>query len=173
MNAFWNPILGRQLGAALDMFEGALRACPDELWEHPMWGERSDRPDLAAFWYVAYHALFWLDLYLYGAVDGFAPPPPFTLDELDPAGIVPSPAYSRETLLGYLAYCRQKCRAILESMTDEQAQRPCRFPWGELSYAELLLDTMRHVQEHAAQMNMFIGQQSGAESRWVARGKGE
>jgi hypothetical protein len=39
---------------------------------------------------------------------GFAPPPPFTLDELNPAGIVPSPAYTRETLLDYLAHCLQK-----------------------------------------------------------------
>ena len=37
-------------------------------------------PAAAEFWYVVYHALFWLDLYLSGAVEGFAPPAPFTLD---------------------------------------------------------------------------------------------
>ena len=27
----------------------------------------------AEFWYVIYHALFWLDLYLEGSAEGFAP----------------------------------------------------------------------------------------------------
>lgn len=173
MQPDWNTILLRQFGAATEMFENALLACPEELWGSPMWGKHSDRPDLSEFWYVAYHMLFWLDLYLFGAVEGFAPPAPFTLDELDPEGIVPSPAYTRETLLGYLAHCREKYRQNIKEMSEANAQRMCRFPWGELPYAELLLDSLRHVQEHAAQLNMFIGQNAGAESRWVARGKSE
>ena len=47
----------------------------------------------------------------------------------------------------------------------------CKFPWGEVSFAELLLDNMRHVQEHAAQLSLLLGQQIGAPARWVAQTK--
>jgi hypothetical protein len=57
---------------------------------------------------------------------------------------------------------------IIETLTDEKARQPCSFPWGEVSFGELLLDNMRHVQEHAAQMNMYLGQKIGANARWVA-----
>ena len=71
----WRAVLWQQFGAAIDMLENALVACPDELWS-----DRSQRPE---FWYVVYHTLFFLDLYQSGSVEGFTPPAPFTLDELD------------------------------------------------------------------------------------------
>ena len=42
-------------------------------------------------------------------------------------------------------------------MTVEQANRLCAFAWGEVPFAELQLYNMRHVQEHAAQLHMFLG----------------
>ncbi len=70
------------------MFGNAVRACPDDLWRHPLWAKHSPQTELSEFWYIAYHALFWLDLYLSGTVEGFSPPPPFTLSELG-AGLMP------------------------------------------------------------------------------------
>jgi hypothetical protein len=66
--------------------------------------------------------------------------------------------YTREELLGYLADCRQKCRETIGALSAEQSYRVCRFPWGEVPFGELLLYTMRHVQEHAAQLLLFLGQ---------------
>ena len=169
MDKTWRKVLWQQFGASIDMFANALRACPDALWRVPLWGENSDRPDLAEFWYVAYHTLFWLDLYLSGAVEGFVPPPPFTLDELDPAGVVPARPFTRPELLAYVEHCRQKCRTTLETLTDAQARRQCTFPWLQLSFAGLLLDNMCHVQEHGAQLNMILGQKVSADPRWVAK----
>ncbi len=57
------------------------------------------------------------------------------------------------------------------SLTGEQAARMCKFPWGELPYAELQLYSLRHVQEHGAQLRMFLGQQAGTASRWLARAR--
>lgn len=162
MDTIWRTILWRQFGAAIDMFERAVSACPDELWRVRLWGEKSERPDLAEFWYVAYHTLFWLDLYLSGSVEGFLPPAPFTLDELDPAGLVPEKPYSKDELQSYLDHGREKCRATIAALTGEKARERCRFPWVELSFAELLLDNMRHVQEHGAQLNMILGQKIGS-----------
>ena len=95
---------------------------------------------------------------------------PYNLDELDPAGLLPERVYTKEELRTYLEHGRKKGQAILEELTDEQARRLCRFPWGELSYLELLLDSMRHVQEHGAQLNMFLGQERGTTSRWKVKG---
>jgi hypothetical protein len=60
--------------------------------------------------------------------------------------------------LGYLDDCRQKCRETIATLSVEQSYRVCRFPWGEVPFGELLLYTMRHVQEHAARLLMFLGQ---------------
>jgi hypothetical protein len=152
-----------QLGAAIDMLDSAVLACPEDLWR-----DRSKQPE---FWYTAYHTLFWLDLYLSGTVEGFAPPAPFTLDELDPAGLLPERPYAKDELLAYLEHCREKGRLTLEVLTDESARRRCAFPWGELSFAELILYNMRHVQEHAAQLNLILGQLIGSAPGWVAQAK--
>jgi len=169
MDVMWREALRRQFGAAIDMLENALRACPDSLWSARLWS--GDRPELSEFWYVGYHTLFWLDLYLSGGIEGFAPPAPFTLDELDPAGLLPERRYTKDELLTYLDHGRRKCRAKIEGLTDERARRPGKVAWGKVSYLELLLDNMRHVQEHAAQLNLLLGQRLGSEASWVSQSK--
>ena len=173
MDVMWRAIVWRQFGAAIAMLENALRACPDELWSARLWGEHSERPELGEFWYVVYHTLFWLDLYLSGSVEGFAPPAPFTLDELDPAGLLPERRYTKDELQSYLVHGRRKCQATIKALTDEKARQLCRFSWGEVSYAELLLDNLRHVQEHSAQLNLFLGQKLGSDTGWVAQTKSD
>ena len=171
MNAIWKTALWRQFGAAIDMLENALRGCPDGLWSEPLWNDPQMGPEFAEYWYVAYHALFFLDLYLAGTLDGFAPPAPFDLNELDPAGLLPARQFTRGELLAYLEHNRRKCRDAITNLTDERARQLCKFPWAELSYLELLLDNLRHVQEHAAQLSMLLGQKAGTQAGWVARTK--
>ncbi|HLF29188.1 MAG TPA: DinB family protein [Anaerolineae bacterium] len=171
MDTTWRGIIWSQFGAAIDMLGNAVRACPDELWSEHLWDDRSQRPEFSEFWYVVYHTLFWLDLYLSGSVEGFAPPAPFTLDELDPAGLLPERGYTKDELQTYLDHGRQKCRAIIEALTDERAGRRCSFSWGEVSFAELLLYNMRHVQEHAAQLNLILGQKTDSAPGWVTQAK--
>ena len=155
-------MVGRQFDAALGMLEDALRRCPDALWERQLWADEPDQwvaPGFAAFWYLGYHTLFWLDLYLTGAEEGFMPPAPFDLVEMRDNETLPR-VYSRTELLDYLATCRSRCHATLASLTPAAAARTCSFPWGEIAFAELLLYTLRHVQEHAAHLQMFLGQQA-------------
>ncbi len=163
--------LWQQFGAAIDMFGNALKACPDELWLAELWEHPGEKPEYAQFWYLAYHTLFWLDLYLSGQVEGFSPPEPYTLDELNPAGLVPDRPYSKEELLEYLSYGREKCQAVIAELTDEKAYRNCKFGRREHSFVELLLYNMRHVQEHGAQMNLFLGQKVNFAPGWVAKAR--
>ena len=114
-------ILWRQFGATIDMLESALRCLSRRAVEAVrLWSDPTLPPEVSEFWYVVYHTLFWLDLYLYGSIEGFAPPAPFTLDELDPAGLLPERKYSRDELQSYLKHCRQKCRATIEGLTDDR-----------------------------------------------------
>lgn len=164
MDSTWRAIIWRQFGASIDMLENAVAACPAELW-----GDRSRRPE---FWYVAYHTLFWLDLYLSGSAKGFAPPAPFTLGELDPAGVLPERVYMRAELRAYLEHGRVKCRETIAALTDEAAGRRCAFSWDAPSFAELLLYNLRHVQHHAAQLNLILRQAADSAPGWVARARG-
>jgi hypothetical protein len=171
MHTTWRNSVWLQFGAAIDMLENAVLACPDEVWRASLWNPGSQPPVSSQFWYIVYHTLFWLDLYLSGSLEGFTPPAPFTLDELDPAGLYPERPYTRDELQAYLTHGRKKCRAMIEALTDEKAGQPCRFAWGQVSFAELLLYNMRHVQEHASQLNLILGQKTGSAPGWVTRTK--
>jgi hypothetical protein len=161
MDAATKGMIWGQFGASIDMLENAMRACP-----HQVWYDSSRQP---AFWYVAFHALFYLDLYLSDTDVGFAPPAPFTLDELDPAGILPGNPHTREELLAYLAHGRDKCRGMIAHLTADKAATRCGFYWLDLTVAELLLYNMRHVQHHTAQLNLILRQALGSAPPWVRR----
>jgi hypothetical protein len=170
MDAEWKNSVWQQFGAAIDMLDNALRACPEALWLVQLWDHPSESPEYSQFWYLAYHALFWLDLYLSGSVEGFSPPAPYTLVELEPDG-VPDRSYTRDELQAYLAFARQKCHATIEALDDEKAHQVCCFGWGETDFFGLLLYNMRHVQEHAAQLNLFIGQNVSSAPGWVTKAR--
>lgn len=182
METLWSAALWPQFGAAIDTFENALLACPDSLWKGRLWSEKSDHsrpPEFAEFWYLTYHTLFWLDLYLSGVPEeDFAPPTPFIWTEAGVEWVLPERPYSKDELHAYLMSLREQCRITLLALTDEQARRPVEYPWSQgqpISYLELQLYTMRHVQEHAAQLNLFLGQHGVPDNALdsVPRAKGD
>ena len=185
LDTLWSTALWQQFGAAIDMFDNAVEACPSSLWRERLW---SDPPDssqapFGEFWYIAYHTLYWLDLYLSSVADspaGRTPPAPFSAPALDAEDERPEQPYAKAELLTYLAYTKQKCRRTIDTLTGERARYPYEFPWEKgqgrpISFLELLLYTMRHVQEHAAQLSLFLGQRGipGADLDWVSRANGE
>jgi hypothetical protein len=76
MDSHIKELLWNQFGAAIDMLENAIIACPENLWNQQQ------------FWYSAYHCLFFLDYYSTVPLTNFHPPKPFNLDELSPEGIL-------------------------------------------------------------------------------------
>lgn len=155
----FRTLLWRQFGAAIDMLENAMTACPE-----PVWCDRSASPE---YWYTAYHTLFWLDFYLSGRMDAFRPPEPFGLEEMDPAGVLPPRVYTQVELKTYLEHGRNACRASIAGLDDAGAAREFAFGWGRTTYLELLLYNMRHVQHHAAQLNLLLRQRVDEAPRWV------
>lgn len=151
----------RQFGATIDYLAETIKACPVELWPATLWDHAEEKPEFSRFWYRAYHTLFWLDLYLTGAEEGFLPPAPFELIEQTEEGPLPQRVYTKDELLTYLTECRKRCKATIEALTDDSLERQCSFSWGECSFFELLIYNLRHVQEHTAQLNLLLGQKVG------------
>ncbi len=152
----------QQFHAAIDMLANAIEACPDSVWP----GEGG-----GAFWYLAFHTLFFLDMYLSAEGEAqFHPPPPFGLTELEPEFVPPERTWRKEELLAYLEHCRNKLDTVMAQMTEDWIVSTCPFDYRAMSNGELLLYNMRHVQHHAAQLNMLLRQAGVEPPRWVSKG---
>lgn len=160
--------LWKQFGASIDMLRNAIEQWPEEHWH-------TDKK----FFYIAYHCLVFLDYYLTFPPDGFTSPLPFTLSEADAIpeealdDVVPDRIYSKKELLDYLQFSREKCRRLIESLTPEKLndrwiENPGRMNYGIL---EILLYNMRHVQHHAAQLNMLLRKKINSAPAWIGRAK--
>ena len=128
---FWRSAIRQQFHAAIDMLGNAIEACPDSVW--------SGQPP-RAFWYLGFHTLFFLDLYLSEEDESrFHPPPPFGLTELAPGDVAPERTYRKDELLGYLEHCRRKLDAVMAKITEAWVADPCPFDYRAMSNGELLL----------------------------------
>ena len=163
MDLSWRTMLWQQFGAAIDMLENAIQACPDDLWDK----SQSGHP----YWYLAYHTLFFLDYYCSDTERGYVPPAPFTLSELDPAGVLPARVCTKGELLAYLHQGRANCIAAVDALTPESIGQRCGFKRIEVTVAELILYNMRHVQHHVAQMNLLLRQGGIPAPGWVSKAK--
>ncbi len=176
----------RQYEAALDSFQQALNDCPPELWEAHCWVVKRDDPWLwprnadgtladsgerteemiqvfGAFWYVAYHCLFFLDFYLTQDAGSYAMPEPFGGGEehgVDEHGlaVLPYRIYTKDELLGYLRYGREKARSVIPALTEEEVKRiiPKGHPWAGVTFNQLLRVNLQHVKEHGTQLEKVL-----------------
>ena len=178
--SIWLESLGRSFEQALDLLDGAVRECPDGLWESRMWEVPTDSfgpdplgPDgkpmvdaetrravvqrRSTPWSVAWHALECLDYDLTGEFGPWTPPPPFagkphwSLTTL-------SRAWTRSEIVGYVEYCRQRVRDVLAGMTEETgatplppAHRYCGQP-----HAWIITAAVGHTIEHGSQIRQFV-----------------
>ncbi len=173
MSPAWKDIIWRQFGAAIETLENALRACPDELWHARVYHESTSPPTFGEFWYIGYHAIFWIDYYCSDSAEEFRPPAPFTTSELQMDEVPPVREYTRQELITYLDYARNKCHAKIEALADENEPQRVRPNWRVKTVGELLLYTMRHTQEHAAELNLLLGQKTGSSPGWVGQVKSQ
>ncbi len=116
METPWQAALWRQFGAAIDMLDNALVTCPASLWTQCLW-RNSPPPEFpqqfAEFWYVGFHALVWLDLYLTGMPERreFTPPAPFAHGVLDSHEALPAQPYTRRSCATISRHCAESVTA--------------------------------------------------------------
>ena len=170
--------------AAIDRLELAIKDCPDQHWSSSVWvvkrsdpwmwptsGDGDGRTEAAIqafseFWLIAYHCLFFLDLYCWDETGSFATPPEFANGPEDQgidafgAARFPNVKYSREQLLRYVDYCRKRVRDTLANLTDSQRAIKLRpgHPHAGKSFQQLLEVNLAHVREHGDQLSTFIDQ---------------
>lgn len=164
--------LWRQFGASIDMLRNAIMRCPDDYWNNHQ-----------RLFYTAYHCILFLDYYLTIPPNHFSPELPFTLTAPDqiPADavddLVPDRIYSRQELVDYLQHCRAKCHHLIDGFTERNMHQPwiekpdLLAPSAALKFSvlEILLYNMRHVQHHAAQLNLLLRQGIDVAPVWVSQ----
>jgi hypothetical protein len=151
-----------QFMASLQMLENAILACPDNIW-----GEEISYYE---FWYYAYHTIFWTDFYLSNMPEEeFSPPAPFTLGEFE-ADVLPPRVYSQSELLEYLEFVKTKCQTFISSLTADGMMQHIKIGRRDYSLLEWCLYNLRHVQHHAAQLNLLLRQRIDSAPTWVSRG---
>lgn len=162
MSSALNCLLWQQFGAAIDMLQNAITACPNELW--------NEEPK---FCQLSHHTLFFLHYYLSDETPDekeYTPPPPFTKSEFED---VPTFTwYTQKEILVYAKLGRARLHKQLSEHTAEELLTK-RFvnDYKDFALFELLLYNMRHVQHHTAQLNLLLRQRGIIPPDWVSRNK--
>lgn len=159
-----NNYVWSQFGASIDMLENAINLCPENVW--------NQNKGLSDFWYITYHTLFYLDFYLTDEPEDFIPPENIGETEFDPEGILPDRVITKDELKLYLVHCRNKAKTTIENLNEEHINKDYKFGTIELTFFELLLYNMRHIQHHTAQLNLILRQQINSAPKWVKKTKG-
>lgn len=160
--------LARQYRAGLAMLAEAVRRCPNEAWTR-------GTPD-AAFWQLAYHALFYTHLYLSPGVDDFRPWPGHQGGVQNPDALgapddpesgrphLPDP-YAKEDVLAYAAHLETRLDEALAAIDLEAEESG--FPWYPMPKLEHQLVNLRHLQHHVGQLNDRLRAEVGEGADWV------
>jgi hypothetical protein len=124
MLAYVKQILISQYEASLAMLNQCIEACPPEHWE----GKIAQ----GTFRWVAYHSLFFCDLYLSPSNETFE------LRDLHHRGgderePVTSRGLSKEDTLTYVPICRQKILDTIAAKTPESLAGPSGFSWYKIA----------------------------------------
>ncbi len=158
-----------QFQAALSMMEQTVRTCPENVW---------DEADQAnPFWRVAYHALFFVNLYLQptehdltlweGAREGYqflgpTPWPPHTQPVADQP-------YRREEILAFIEFCRAEVDRIVPTI---DLSAPSGFHWLPFDKMELQIYNIRHLQQHVGDLSTLLMAKANLEIDWIGMGSG-
>jgi hypothetical protein len=160
--------LKSQYHASLKALQLAVEQCPRDLWN-----DSENGP--AAFWRVAYHALFFTDFYLRESQQTFSPwsrhrqeaqvlgPMPWE------GGRLPEPCepYTQQDILDYWNLCDDMVNAAVDATNLEAPE--CGFPWYAMSKFEHQLVNIRHIQHHAAVLAARLRREAGIQVPWVGK----
>lgn len=149
-------ILTGQFEASLCMLNDCVQKCPQDHWEGKIAND--------TFRHLAYHTLFFADLYLSPSEEGFK------LRDVHHRGgderSSTAPGLNKDEALAYLAVCRKKALETLASETRESLERESGFSWLPFSRGELHLYNIRHVQHHTGQLSAYLRRIVEDGQRW-------
>lgn len=152
------PIIAAQYRASLAMFRQTIELCPDDLW-------LAGRHDLP-FWRIAYHTLFFTDLYASTEVAAFTPWDRHVKDyeSIDPLTSIDSTPYAKDDLL---AYTDRLSAGIAKRVEPYDLSGPSGMPWLPFTKLELQFYNIRHIHHHTGQLSIWLREELGREIDWV------
>lgn len=144
-------IFQSQYLAALEMLKQVIVKCPAALWNAP--------GDQDPVWRKAYHALFYVHLYLQETEQAFTP----WDGHHDPQTGVP---FTGAEVLEYLAFVQNQVREQVPRLvlTAESG-----FHWLPFNKLELQLYNLRHLQQHVGELYERLGSREKIELDWVGQ----
>ena len=160
---YLKTVLTRQYEASLCMLDGCVRRCPAEHWEGKIGN--------GTFRQVAYHTLFFTDLYLSRAKAALEQREFHRRGGSRRIGADPDGGLAQVETLAYLAVCRRKAVETLAAETLESLQGPSGFSKLRFSRGELHLYNIRHVQHHTGQLSAYLRRVADdGKGAWVKSG---
>ena len=159
--------VARQYGAALALMRGCVMRADSAAWL----GAVGKFP----FWHVAYHTLYYADLYLSPDESAFRPQP-FHLDGYNFLGPQPwapdmrvaaDRPYDQDMLTAYVDAIRAKAKSAVDGETESSLGGPSGFGWLEFTRFELHLYNLRHLQHHGGQLAAVLRSQGGDGVDWI------
>jgi hypothetical protein len=158
-------LLLNQYEAALCTLNACIDRCPESTWNSPV--------AETAFCQVLFHTLLFTDIYL-GQNEAAVRQQPFHLEnkslfrdyeELEDR--IPVLLYDRPGIKSYLEYCRKKASQVIGEESAETLNARPDFPGRNFSRAELHVYNIRHIQNHAAQLNLILFKNHKTDIIWV------
>ena len=151
-------VIAAQYRASLAMLRDAIEKCTDELW--------CDQRHDPAYWRIAYHTLFFTDLYLSENHDTFCAWDRHVkkYEALDPLVRIDGDPYTRADLSGYTAHLT---RTVEERVAGLDLAGPSGMSWLSFTKLELQFYNIRHIHHHAGQLTVWLREELGSEIDWV------
>ena len=154
------PIIISQYRASLAMLRSAISLTPDALWNDSAYPSRT--------WRIAYHTLYYTQLYLGASPDAYVP----WEKAIDEAEDLDSRAFDekligRDEILGWLDSIVASIPRAVESLPLDAESG---FYWLKFTRAELHIYSIRHIMDHTGQLAERLranGVTSGV--KWVSK----
>lgn len=156
--------LQHQYEALVQMIRNAIEASTEDNWTASVKG--------IPFWHIAYHTIFYLDLYSGDSEElkesfqtvSFANEDDSDLDR------TPSRVFTKTELLNYLDETEQKCIDIIKNLDAESLARPTAIEWKVgRNVLELLFENLRHLNHHIGQLHTILRYETGTAPGWIGR----
>ncbi len=164
----YKKMIVSQYEAALCTLNSCIDRCPEPNWDAPV--------GRYPFSQVAFHAIFYADVYLGFGLDSLRDQP-FHVQHAAAFGDYeqledrePVSRYERSFLQAYGQHCRAKVTAVIGTETAEVLRGSCGFDWRDFTRAELHVYNIRHLQHHAAQLILRLRLDTDVSIAWFGCG---
>jgi hypothetical protein len=155
--------LRNQMLAAMSVLNQCINNCPNDEWNE----SHNDSP----FCQVLWHVLFYADLYLSRDISEFRS----QVFHIEYKNIFkdyeelewkkPENIYTRDEIILYYDFCRNKVKEYFIKINESDLDKKSNYK--NMTMIEALIEIIRHIQHHAAQLGLRVQQITGKELEWI------